>query len=60
MEYKSNKEIGKLFLSNVECVIFDVDGCLVDVRKSYNTAIKKTVDFTLKYVDAVAIAPLDN
>ncbi|MFZ0513076.1 MAG: HAD family hydrolase [Candidatus Nitrosopolaris sp.] len=39
---------------NAECVLFDVDGCLVDIRKSYNTAIKKTVDFTLKYVAAVA------
>jgi HAD superfamily phosphatase len=58
VEYKSNKKISKLFLSNIECVIFDVDGCLVDVRKSYNTAIKKTVDFTLKYL--VAIAALDN
>lgn len=60
MDYKSYKKISKLFLSNTECILFDVDGCLVDVRKSYNTAIKKTVDFTLKYVDAVAIAPLDN
>jgi len=50
--------INQLFLSNVECVIFDVDGCLVDVRKSYNTAIKKTVDFTLKYL--VSKAALDN
>lgn len=33
-----------------ECVLFDVDGCLVDIRKSYNTAIKKTVDFALKYI----------
>ncbi|HYA84063.1 MAG TPA: HAD family hydrolase [Candidatus Bathyarchaeia archaeon] len=58
MKYKSNKKISQLFLSNLECVIFDVDGCLVDVRKSYNTAIKKTVDFTRKYL--VAIAALDN
>ena len=56
MGYKSYKKISKLFLSNAECVLFDVDGCLVDVRKSYNTAIKKTVDFTLKYVAAVARA----
>ncbi|MGC2572043.1 MAG: HAD family hydrolase [Candidatus Nitrosopolaris sp.] len=58
MGYKSTKMINQLFLSNVECVIFDVDGCLVDVRKSYNTAIKKTVDFTLKYL--VSKAALDN
>jgi HAD superfamily phosphatase len=56
--YKSNKKISQLFLSNVECVIFDVDGCLVDVTKSYNTVIKKTVDFTLKYL--VTITALDN
>ncbi len=35
---------------NFECVLFDVDGCLVDIRKSYNAAIKKTVDFILNYV----------
>src|SRR5215469_4884308 len=58
MGYKSTKMINQLFLSNVECVIFDVDGCLVDVRKSYNTAIKKTVDFTLKYL--ISKAALDN
>ncbi len=39
---------------NPECVLFDVDGCLVDIRKSYNTAIKKTVDFTLRHVAAAA------
>ena len=58
MGYKSTEMISQLFLSNVECVIFDVDGCLVDVRKSYNSAIKKTVDFTLKYL--VSKAALDN
>jgi HAD superfamily phosphatase len=51
--YKSDKKISQIFLSDVECVIFDVDGCLVDVRKSYNTAIKKTVDLTLKYLVAL-------
>jgi HAD superfamily phosphatase len=43
-----------------ECVLFDVDGCLVDIRKSYNTAIKKTVDFTLKDVAAAAKGVTDN
>src|SRR5919202_3849114 len=33
-----------------DCVLFDVDGVLVDTRKSYNTAISKTVDFVIKYV----------
>jgi phosphoglycolate phosphatase-like HAD superfamily hydrolase len=39
---------------NPECVLFDVDGCLVDIRKSYNTAIKKTVDFALEYITCAA------
>lgn len=39
---------------NPECVLFDVDGCLVDISKSYNTAIKKTVDFALKYITGAA------
>jgi len=43
---------------NSECVLFDVDGCLVDIRKSYNAAIKKTVDFILKYV--AAASPIDS
>ena len=33
-----------------DCALFDVDGVLVDTRKSYNTAITKTVDFVIKYV----------
>jgi HAD superfamily phosphatase len=33
-----------------DCALFDVDGVLVDTRKSYNTAISKTVDFVIKYV----------
>src|SRR5919108_2720606 len=34
---------------NPECILFDVDGVLVDIRKSYNIAIKKTVDFIVKH-----------
>jgi len=30
-----------------DCALFDIDGVLVDIRKSYNTAIKKTVEFML-------------
>src|SRR5262245_895280 len=30
-----------------DCALFDIDGVLVDVRSSYNTAIKKTVEFVL-------------
>jgi phosphoglycolate phosphatase-like HAD superfamily hydrolase len=33
-----------------DCALFDVDGVLVDTRKSYNIAISKTVDFVIKYV----------
>ena len=33
-----------------DCALFDVDGVLVDTRKSYNTAISKTVDFVIKSV----------
>lgn len=31
-----------------DCALFDIDGVLVDVRRSYNEAVKKTVDFVLK------------
>jgi phosphoglycolate phosphatase-like HAD superfamily hydrolase len=31
-----------------DCALFDIDGVLVDIRRSYNEAIKKTVDFVLK------------
>lgn len=30
-----------------DCALFDIDGVLVDIRQSYNEAIKKTVDFVL-------------
>lgn len=36
-------------LNSVECALFDVDGVLVDVRNSYNLAIKNTVEFITKY-----------
>ena len=36
------------FLNSVECALFDIDGVLVDVRKSYHLAIKKTVEFIMK------------
>jgi HAD superfamily phosphatase len=31
----------------LDCMLFDIDGVLVDIRKSYNQAIKKTVEFVL-------------
>src|SRR6185503_15128043 len=30
-----------------DCSLFDVDGVLVDIRKSYNTAIKRTAEIML-------------
>jgi HAD superfamily phosphatase len=35
-------------LHSVECALFDIDGVLVDVRKSYYLAIKKSVGFIMK------------
>ena len=35
-------------LNSVDCALFDVDGVLVDVRNSYNLAIKNTVEFITK------------
>ncbi len=34
-----------------ESIIFDVDGVLIDVRRSYNLAIKKTVTFLLNKIN---------
>jgi HAD superfamily hydrolase (TIGR01549 family) len=34
--------------SKFDCALFDIDGVLVDIRKSYNEAIKKTVEFVLE------------
>ena len=33
-----------------DCALFDIDGVLVDIRKSYNAAIKKTVEFMLRSI----------
>lgn len=33
------------------CLIFDIDGVLIDTRKSYNKTIKKTVEYLVKYID---------
>src|SRR5919112_6170694 len=32
---------------NIGCIIFDIDGVLIDVTKSYNEAIKKTIHFVV-------------
>jgi HAD superfamily phosphatase len=33
-----------------DCILFDIDGVLVDIRKSYNAAIKETVEYMLKFI----------
>ena len=33
------------------CIIFDIDGTLIDTRESYNKSIKKTVQYLVKYID---------
>jgi phosphoglycolate phosphatase-like HAD superfamily hydrolase len=33
------------------CIIFDIDGTLIDTRESYNKSIEKTVQFLVKYID---------
>jgi hypothetical protein len=35
-------------IKNVDSLIFDCDGVLIDISNSYDLAIKKTVDFVLK------------
>jgi len=33
-----------------DCALFDIDGVLVDIRKSYNAAIKKTTEYMLRSI----------
>lgn len=33
------------------CIIFDIDGTLIDTRESYNKTIKKTVQYLVNYVN---------
>jgi len=33
-----------------DCALFDVDGVLIDIRRSYNATIKKTVEYMLKSI----------
>ncbi|MEW6605542.1 MAG: HAD family hydrolase [Thermoproteota archaeon] len=39
-------------------MLFDIDGVLVDIRKSYNSAIKKTVEYMLKSMTGKAFRGL--
>ena len=43
-------------LNSAECALFDIDGVLIDVRKSYNLAIKQTVDFVVKRMTGASCA----
>lgn len=38
-------------MNSKTCIIFDIDGTLIDTRESYNKSIKKTVQFLVKYID---------
>ena len=39
---------------NADCILFDIDGVLVNINGSYNLAIKKTVNFVLKNITGKA------
>ncbi len=43
-------EIAIIMVTVPDCILFDIDGVLVDIRKSYNAAIKKTVETMLKRI----------
>jgi len=38
-------------MNSSACIIFDIDGTLIDTKESYNKTIKKTVQFLVKYID---------
>ena len=35
-------------LNNIEAIIFDIDGVLIDVKQSYRMAIEKTIQYFVK------------
>ena len=39
----------KFISPHCSCILFDIDGVLIDIRRSYNLTIKRTVDLILKY-----------
>jgi HAD superfamily phosphatase len=41
-----------------DCILFDIDGVLVDIRKSYNAAIKETVEYILKFITGISFRTL--
>ncbi|PUA31438.1 MAG: hypothetical protein B9J98_06210 [Candidatus Terraquivivens tikiterensis] len=46
----SIRQGAKQSLANVDAVIFDCDGVLIDIRESYNVAIHKTVEYILSTI----------
>ena len=43
-------------MNSNSCIIFDIDGTLIDTKESYNKTIKKTVQFLVKYIDKSKVA----
>jgi HAD superfamily phosphatase len=41
-------------IKDARCALFDIDGVLVDVRRSYNLAIKKTVEFVMNNMTGIS------
>ena len=40
-------------LNNIEAIIFDIDGVLIDVKQSYRMAIEKTIQYFVKKESSV-------
>jgi HAD superfamily hydrolase (TIGR01548 family) len=49
--YIDAQKIGKI--KNLDAIIFDCDGVLIDVSNSYDLAIKKTVDFVANKIASI-------
>ena len=45
-------------LSNVDAIIFDCDGVLIDVSRSYDLAIKRTTEYVLKVFAGIHSIPI--
>ena len=54
-------ELAKEKIDEIDSVIFDCDGVLIDVTKSYDTTINKTISYVLKEIFDISIEnPLTN
>lgn len=49
---------GASLTDDIDCVIFDCDGVLVDVSKSYDLAIRKTTQYVLKKFAGIRSIPI--